>query len=401
MIEMFRRAHDHKGAAFVEIFQNCNVFNDGAFEGVTGQGEPGRHAHPAPPRRADPLRRRPARRASSLERPGPAARSSTWPRSGEDAILVHDEAPRRPEPGVHAVAALPGPATSRPRSACSAPSSAPSTPPGDPPARRRPGQQGRRRPRGAAALGATWTVSSRPNVLEKRGECERCGRPLGHDVDDAFICSFECTWCSDCAAGFDHRCPNCGGELTRAAPAECADGPLRSMSSTVERRASSTSAGYDDAWRRMDRRRREPPRRGRPGRVVRPAHRARRGLRHRPRRHRAGPPWDRRGGGSTSTLAWTSTRPSAEGARRALAARDDALATVDLERAFDLDRRWRAGQRASWFDGPPALEATRWSPTSPGTSSPSGRVIAGVPATGRSRLRHGRATTPMPPAREG
>src|SRR5436853_4637254 len=34
MIEMFRRAHDHKGAAFVEIYQNCNVFNDGAFDQI-------------------------------------------------------------------------------------------------------------------------------------------------------------------------------------------------------------------------------------------------------------------------------------------------------------------------------------------------------------------------------
>ena len=35
MQEMMRRAHDHKGAAFVEIFQNCNVFNDGQFETLT------------------------------------------------------------------------------------------------------------------------------------------------------------------------------------------------------------------------------------------------------------------------------------------------------------------------------------------------------------------------------
>ena len=38
MMETFRRAHDHKGAAFVEIYQNCNVFNDGAFETDHGQG---------------------------------------------------------------------------------------------------------------------------------------------------------------------------------------------------------------------------------------------------------------------------------------------------------------------------------------------------------------------------
>ncbi|MBI4953773.1 MAG: 2-oxoacid:ferredoxin oxidoreductase subunit beta [Myxococcales bacterium] len=29
---MLRRAHAHKGTAFIEIYQNCNVFNDGAFE---------------------------------------------------------------------------------------------------------------------------------------------------------------------------------------------------------------------------------------------------------------------------------------------------------------------------------------------------------------------------------
>jgi 2-oxoglutarate/2-oxoacid ferredoxin oxidoreductase subunit beta len=35
MMDTFRRAHEHKGAAFVEVFQNCNVFNDGAWEGIT------------------------------------------------------------------------------------------------------------------------------------------------------------------------------------------------------------------------------------------------------------------------------------------------------------------------------------------------------------------------------
>jgi 2-oxoglutarate ferredoxin oxidoreductase subunit beta len=37
MMEIFRRAHDHRGAAFVEIYQNCNVFNDGAFEALTAK----------------------------------------------------------------------------------------------------------------------------------------------------------------------------------------------------------------------------------------------------------------------------------------------------------------------------------------------------------------------------
>jgi 2-oxoglutarate ferredoxin oxidoreductase subunit beta len=34
MIEMFERANAHQGAAFVEIYQNCNVFNDGAFDTI-------------------------------------------------------------------------------------------------------------------------------------------------------------------------------------------------------------------------------------------------------------------------------------------------------------------------------------------------------------------------------
>ena len=33
--ETLKRAHGHRGAAFVEILQNCNIFNDGAFNDVT------------------------------------------------------------------------------------------------------------------------------------------------------------------------------------------------------------------------------------------------------------------------------------------------------------------------------------------------------------------------------
>jgi len=34
MMEVFRRAYAHQGAAFVEVYQNCNVFNDGAFDTI-------------------------------------------------------------------------------------------------------------------------------------------------------------------------------------------------------------------------------------------------------------------------------------------------------------------------------------------------------------------------------
>ncbi len=33
--EMIRRSHAHKGSSFLEIYQNCNIFNDGAFEVFT------------------------------------------------------------------------------------------------------------------------------------------------------------------------------------------------------------------------------------------------------------------------------------------------------------------------------------------------------------------------------
>ena len=37
MMETFRRAYEHQGAALVEVYQNCNVFNDGAFEQITSK----------------------------------------------------------------------------------------------------------------------------------------------------------------------------------------------------------------------------------------------------------------------------------------------------------------------------------------------------------------------------
>lgn len=50
-------------------------------------------------------------------------------------------------------------------------------------------------------------------MLELRPNCECCGRDLAFD-DEVYICTFECTWCPDCTAGFpDRACPNCGGGL--------------------------------------------------------------------------------------------------------------------------------------------------------------------------------------------
>ncbi len=41
--DTIRRAHAHRGAAFVEILQNCNVFNDGAFDDLTDKARKSDH----------------------------------------------------------------------------------------------------------------------------------------------------------------------------------------------------------------------------------------------------------------------------------------------------------------------------------------------------------------------
>jgi uncharacterized protein len=51
-------------------------------------------------------------------------------------------------------------------------------------------------------------------ALEMRADCERCGQALDA-AGEAYICTFECTFCGDCTAAMDAVCPNCGGELAR------------------------------------------------------------------------------------------------------------------------------------------------------------------------------------------
>jgi hypothetical protein len=50
--------------------------------------------------------------------------------------------------------------------------------------------------------------------LEMREKCEKCEAGLMHE-GEAFICSYECTFCGPCTTTMDHTCPNCGGELLR------------------------------------------------------------------------------------------------------------------------------------------------------------------------------------------
>src|SRR5262245_59868809 len=55
------------------------------------------------------------------------------------------------------------------------------------------------------------------SMLKLKPNCECCDKHLAAHAADAVICSFECTFCADCAANRlpGGRCPNCGGELVR------------------------------------------------------------------------------------------------------------------------------------------------------------------------------------------
>jgi hypothetical protein len=46
--------------------------------------------------------------------------------------------------------------------------------------------------------------------------CEKCGKQLPARAD-AHVCSFQCTFCADCAGAMNDVCPNCGGQLASAA----------------------------------------------------------------------------------------------------------------------------------------------------------------------------------------
>ncbi len=96
MQEMFRRAHQHRGASFVEVFQNCNVFNDGAFDQISKRAN--RDAmlinlqHGAPIRfGAD------HERGVMIDQSGEAIIVDVAD-VGEEALVVHDEV--RPNPAM-------------------------------------------------------------------------------------------------------------------------------------------------------------------------------------------------------------------------------------------------------------------------------------------------------------
>ena len=53
-------------------------------------------------------------------------------------------------------------------------------------------------------------------MLDLRPNCECCDKDLPPQSAEARICTFECTFCAECAeTRFAGACPNCGGDLVR------------------------------------------------------------------------------------------------------------------------------------------------------------------------------------------
>ena len=49
-------------------------------------------------------------------------------------------------------------------------------------------------------------------MLELRPNCEYCDKDLPPDSTEARICTYECTFCTECVDTVLHNvCPNCGG----------------------------------------------------------------------------------------------------------------------------------------------------------------------------------------------
>ena len=86
LTEVLRRAAGHRGSSFVEIYQNCNVYNDGAFDAVKEQTENQiRLEHEQPIRFGTD-----AERGVRLRADG-SCELVDVAEAGENGLLVHDE----------------------------------------------------------------------------------------------------------------------------------------------------------------------------------------------------------------------------------------------------------------------------------------------------------------------
>jgi 2-oxoglutarate ferredoxin oxidoreductase subunit beta len=90
---VLREAAEHRGSAFVEIFQNCNIYNDGAFDVV--RDEP---LNRIELKHGEPIRFGEDGSKGVHLRPDGSVDVVEVADAGEDAVLVHDAA--HPEPSI-------------------------------------------------------------------------------------------------------------------------------------------------------------------------------------------------------------------------------------------------------------------------------------------------------------
>jgi 2-oxoglutarate/2-oxoacid ferredoxin oxidoreductase subunit beta len=85
--EVLRAAAQHRGSAFVEIYQNCNVFNDGAFDAVRGKQK---GANQIRLEHGKPIRFGVENERGVVRAPDGHLQVEDVSDAGEEALLVHD-----------------------------------------------------------------------------------------------------------------------------------------------------------------------------------------------------------------------------------------------------------------------------------------------------------------------
>jgi 2-oxoglutarate ferredoxin oxidoreductase subunit beta len=96
LTETLRAAVAHRGSSFIEIYQNCPVFNDHAFDALTDKET--KVANQIRLADGEPIRFGPEGERGVVQRPDGRLEIVDVAAAGEDAVLVHDA--RRPDPSL-------------------------------------------------------------------------------------------------------------------------------------------------------------------------------------------------------------------------------------------------------------------------------------------------------------
>ncbi|QCD60281.1 2-oxoacid:ferredoxin oxidoreductase subunit beta [Streptomyces hawaiiensis] len=88
LTDVLTAAAEHRGTALVEIYQNCPIFNDGAFEVLRQPGE--RERRIIPLRHGEPIRFGPEGEYGVTRDDSGRLTTARVAEAGEDALLVHD-----------------------------------------------------------------------------------------------------------------------------------------------------------------------------------------------------------------------------------------------------------------------------------------------------------------------